>query len=133
MVPRAVTRNIDTLETQRTGGSDGARYGHGGQAPDFHRAKREERWEHPPLSQSIRHEEHVRRLDDRHNGGQVQSGDIPSRGFGGSGYGGRRNIHVGSEPASRDDMFGSMAPCWRLLERARAYMDKVWTFTCITR
>ena len=29
------------------------------------------------------------------------------------------------EKAPTDDMFGVMAPCWRLLERAKAYMDKV--------
>ncbi|CAM9292209.1 unnamed protein product, partial [Ascophyllum nodosum] len=28
------------------------------------------------------------------------------------------------EKAPTDDMFGVMAPCWRLLERAKAYMDK---------
>ncbi|CAM9252394.1 unnamed protein product, partial [Laminaria digitata] len=30
----------------------------------------------------------------------------------------------GGSDGARDDIFGSMAPCWRLLERAQAYMDK---------
>ncbi|CAN0272408.1 unnamed protein product [Ascophyllum nodosum] len=28
------------------------------------------------------------------------------------------------EKAPIDDIFGVMAPCWRLLERAKSYMDK---------
>ncbi|CAM9466018.1 unnamed protein product, partial [Laminaria digitata] len=55
---------------------------------------------------------------------QVARGEIPSSGFSGVGYDRRRTVHVGIEPVPRDDMFGSMAPCWRLLERAQAYMDK---------
>lgn len=30
-----------------------------------------------------------------------------------------------SEPPMDHETFGFMAPCWRLLERAKAYMDQV--------
>ena len=35
------------------------------------------------------------------------------------------NVQQTLEKAPTDDMFGVMAPCWRLLERAKSYMDKV--------
>lgn len=38
------------------------------------------------------------------------------------------NGNLRSSPADRDsneDEFGAMAPCWRLLERAKSYMDVV--------
>ena len=35
------------------------------------------------------------------------------------------NVQQTLEKAPIDDMFGVMAPCWRLLERAKSYMDKV--------
>ena len=37
----------------------------------------------------------------------------------------RSNIQQPPERVLFDDMFGMMAPCWRLLERAKAHMDKV--------
>ena len=37
------------------------------------------------------------------------------------------NVQQTLETAQTDDMFGVMAPCWRLLERAKWYMDKVIT------
>ncbi|CAM9136456.1 unnamed protein product, partial [Laminaria digitata] len=67
---------------------------------------------------------HKRHFDDRPNDCQIESRDVPSTGFSGPRYGRRRTAHVGTVPVPRDDTFGSMAPCWRLLERAQAYMDK---------
>lgn len=129
MLPRAVSLNSDTIEGKSAGGYDTARYGYCSGVPGSLSTKTESSWENPPRSQTIRHEEYVRRFDHRSSGGQVESDDIPSDGFTGPGYNFRRNVHVGSEPPSEDDMFGSMAPCWRLLERAKDYMDKV----CISK
>ena len=38
-----------------------------------------------------------------------------------------RNILQATEQALTDDILGVMAPCWRLLEREKTYMDKVMT------
>lgn len=130
IVPRVVSRNSGTVEVQRADGSDGARYGYRREAPGFPSANRESRWEQPPPPQSVRREEHVRRFDDQSGGHEVESGDILSCEFSGPAYDVRRNVREGSEPPSRTDMFGPMAPCWRLLERAQAYMDEVWTLNC---
>ena len=35
------------------------------------------------------------------------------------------NVQHTLEKAPTDDMFGVMAPCWRLLERAKLHMDEV--------
>ena len=35
------------------------------------------------------------------------------------------NVQQTLEKAPTDDMFGRMTPCWRLLERAKLYMEKV--------
>ena len=35
------------------------------------------------------------------------------------------NVQQTLEKAPIDDIFGGMAPCWRLLERTKSYMDKV--------
>lgn len=129
MAPRAVSRNSDVMEGQRAGGSDGALYGCRSDAPGFTSAEKEPRWEHPAPSKSIFHEEHVRCYDDRRS----ERDEFSSGGFDNPGYGGRGNVHVESESPSRDDMFGAMAPCWRLLERAKGYMDKVCTSYGSTR
>lgn len=133
MAPRAVSRNSDVMEGQRAGGSDGARYGYRSDAPGFTSAEKEPRWEHPAPSKSIFHEEHARCYDDRRSGSHFERDDISSGGFDNPGYGGRGNVRVESESPSRDDMFGAMAPCWRLLERAKGYMDKVCTYYGSTR
>lgn len=125
MMPRPVRCNSDIIDGQRAG-SDDVQDGFRREAPDFPSAEREPRWEHPP-SHSVCQEEHEFHFDVRSSGGQVERDGIPSSEFGGPGYRGRRNGRVGSEPESKDDMFGSMAPCWRLLERAKGYMDKVCT------
>lgn len=127
MAQRTVPRNSDGMEGHREGGFDGERYGYRSEAPDSPSAQREAGWEISALSRSIRHEDHGRRFDNRPSDGHIESDDIPSSGFNGPGYGGRRPVDVGSAPTSRGDMFGYMAPCWRLLERAQAYMDKVCT------
>lgn len=123
MEPRAVPRKTDGMQRQRAGSSDDARFGYDREPTDFQSSKRESRWEQPP-SHSVCQEEHQLRFDDRSSGGQVDRDDVPSSEFSGPGYRSRRNGHLESEPASRD-VFGSMAPCWRLLERAKGYMDKV--------
>lgn len=133
MALRSVPRNSDRMEKQRTGGSDGVRYAYHSAALGRPGTQKDPRWEDPPMSHSTWHEEHVRRFDDPPNNRQVERGDIPSSGLSGPGYGRRRTVHVGTEPVPRDDTFGSMAPCWRLLERARAYMDKVLYGFCIVR
>ena len=129
VVPRAVSRNSGTVEVQRTGGSNAARRGYRREAPSFRSDMREQRWEKPPPPQPVCHEEHVRRFDEQTSGHQVEGCDIPNNKFSGPAYGDRRNLEVGSEPPSETDMFGPMAPCWRLLERAQAYMDEVCSMT----
>ena len=79
------------------------------------------------MSHESRHGLRVRPFDDRLSGGQVDRVEFLSSGPSCSGYGNRRNGHAGSKLASRVDIFGPMAPCWRLIESAQAYMDKVGT------
>lgn len=42
-----------------------------------------------------------------------------------NGYAGYEGRGARSEASMDHDTFGFMAPCWRLLERAKAYMDEV--------
>lgn len=79
------------------------------------------------MSTSRQADAHVRCFGERPGRGQVEGVDIPHNG---PGYDGPRHGIVGPEPASQDDTFGSMAPCWRLLERAQAYMGKVCKLHC---
>lgn len=127
---RSVSRDIDREEGQRAGGSDGRGDGCGSETPSFPSARREPRWEQPPLPLPIRHKEQLERLNDRPSNAQVERGDNPSNRVSGSGYHDRRNVDEGPKPSSVDDTFGSMAPCWRLLERAQGYMEKVRIFYC---
>lgn len=87
-------------------------------------------WEQPPLPHPIRHEKQLERLRDRPTSCQVERGDIPSSRGSSPGYPDRRNVHEEPKPSSIDDTFGPMAPCWRLLERAQGYMEKVRILSC---
>lgn len=126
MAGRSMPRNTDTTEGMRTGGSETARHTYPGETPGFSRAQREPTWDHPPPAHSFR-QEHAKRFNDRPSGDQVEHNETPSSGFSRCEYSGSKDSDVVSEPTPNHDMFGSMAPCWRLLERAQAYMDKVWT------
>lgn len=125
MPPSTTPRHSNIIEGQIIGDSDTAQYGSRSEAPGFQNARRESRWEQPPISHPLRHEAHARRFDDRSSGGQDERGDIPSSRSCGPGYRAQAKGDMASEPASTDNIFGSMAPCWRLLERAQPYMDKV--------
>lgn len=128
MAPRSIARNSKIVRGKINRLSDGKAYGYRSESSGVPRSQRASRWEHPPRSSSIRHEEQVGRLHDRPNDGHAERSDTPSSEVSDPGYSDRRTTHVGSKPASRDDTFGSMAPCWRLLERAQDYMDKVRIF-----
>ena len=128
MPPHSPPRHGGIFEGQRTGGYD-ARYTSHSEAPGLPNAHREQRWERPPMPPSTRHKAHPRRVDDRPRGGQVNGGDTPHIRVNRVENCSQGDANFGSEPISRDDMFGSMAPCWRLLERGQAYMDQVCRFS----
>lgn len=85
---------------------------------------------HPPAQ--FRHE-----VDDREmaDAGRDRDRDrdrdraprVTGGGSSGGGYAGYEGRSARSEAAMDQDTFGFMAPCWRLLERAKAYMDEVCT------
>lgn len=77
-------------------------------------------WDRRPAPQSLPHDPNVRRSEGRAgyvggSGGASELGAAP-RGS---------NAQQAPDEALTDEMFGAMAPCWRLLERAKGYMDKV--------
>lgn len=125
MAPRSITRNSKIIRGKINRASDGKGYGYRREPSGVPSSQRAPKWEHPPRPSSTRLEEQAGRLHDRPNDGQAERSGTPSSEVSGPGYPDRRTAHVGAEPASRDDTFGSMAPCWRLLERAQDYMDKV--------
>lgn len=127
MGPRSAPCNIERTGGHRTGGSDGRGHGYRSEEPSLPSPQREPRWERPPLSRPTGHEEQMEHLYDRPRIGQVERDDLPSSSVSSLGYPNRRNEDGRSEPSSTYEAFGSMAPCWRLLERANAYMDKVRT------
>lgn len=81
-------------------------------------------WDRRPAPQSLPHDLNVRRSEGRAgyvggSGGAPELGAAP------------RGSNAQQAPDETDEMFGAMAPCWRLLERAKAYMDKVMVFVCL--
>lgn len=123
--PGSAPCNSDRTGGKRAGGSDDREHGYRSEAPILPSGQREPRWEQPPLSPPMRHEEQMGRPHDRPSSGLVQRGDNPSGRVSSMGYPDRRNVDLASEPTPIDETFGAMAPCWRLLERAQHYMDKV--------
>lgn len=72
------------------------------------------KWELPQPCQSQANGAYGRPLDGRLNGSGMAGGghDTADR-------------SATADPISTDEIFGVMAPCWRLLERAKGYMEKV--------
>lgn len=130
------------------GGSRGARptYVSNGSRTDavsFQEDPRGGRWEHSPQSRPAQQTVYARRTDGNFHaggggggrgGGGAGSGRFAARPEGGydARHGSARNSHGGSagnerasEAVATEEPFGVMAPCWRLLERAKSYMDQV--------
>lgn len=124
--PRPAPNNGNEHDRARGGPSAPASYGYRREAagyPDAH-PQRGARWGHPQPTQSTPHAVHMRRAGGRASGGDDDDGRVNNAGSGLGGGHANRNTSMASEP-STDEVFGSMAPCWRLLERAKAYMDQV--------
>lgn len=128
------------------GGSRGARptYVSNGSRTDavsFQEDPRGGRWEHSQQSHPAQQTVYARRAEgDVHaggggrGGGGAGSGRFAARpeGVYDARHGSARNSHGGSagnerasEAVATEEPFGVMAPCWRLLERAKSYMDQV--------
>lgn len=96
----------------------------------FAERQRGARWEHTEPPQSISHEAHMRHTGDRVSGSAGDGGRGVNAGNRYLVHHDTKNDQHGSEPAVADEMFGFMAPCWRLLERAKTYMDQVRVGIC---
>ena len=77
---------------------------------------------HP--SAQFRHEVDDREMADAGRDRDRERAPRVTGGGSGGGYTGYEGRSTRSEAAMDQDTFGFMAPCWRLLERAKAYMDE---------
>lgn len=123
--PRFECRHGNATEGGMAEGLAAARYSYHSGGSGFQNSPRQPTGEHPPAAHASGYGSHLRRMDDRPGGDRFNMFDAQSNGQSGPMHGDRSCSHVGSELPLRVDTFGYMAPCWRIIESAQAYVDKV--------